>query len=209
MRNAKLAGTTKCLDINAAAMSVLDTIRLSVNPGATPTPLTIGASAPTGFASGLTNDQGGDIASSLFPAGWNYFPKFNSEPAQVASRTLRAGVGLAAGQASYYESGGGRYRAGYDGTNTVLTTAGGEREIQLIAGAAAVKALRATAAGIGFNPTRHRSTTGLVAGSLSGGMRDKTVPVPAAPQQRNGPHFGPFTHAQRPAVVVSELIPTR
>ncbi|WP_288337825.1 hypothetical protein [uncultured Gordonia sp.] len=151
LRSAKLAGTSKCLDIQAAGYSQLEGVRFSVNPSATPTPLTIGAGAPAGFASGLVNDQGGDLAASLFPAGWTYLPRFNSEPALLSSRTVRAGVGLAAGQASYYESGGGRFRAGYDGTNVVVSDAAGGREVQLVSGPSAMRGVRVSSAGVGFN----------------------------------------------------------
>src|SRR5215217_1053221 len=54
LRDVKIAATTKCLDIQSARQTRLDSVRFTTDSGATPTELTIDATnAPDGFASNL------------------------------------------------------------------------------------------------------------------------------------------------------------
>lgn len=144
IRDCKLAATSKCLDIQAGRQYRLDSVRFSADASATPTELTINATdAPDGFAAGLISTTTFDIARSVFPANWTYLPRYTSD-AQVAGYNLRIGASVGAGTPSYYQSGGDRARFGYDGSRTVMSSAGGDRDAAIIAGAANRQAVLGT-----------------------------------------------------------------
>jgi hypothetical protein len=132
--NTRIAATNFCLNIKAGRQFRLDNVTFGADSGATPVELQIDATnAPDGFASNLISHSGYDIAHTVFPAGWTYFPRSQSD-AQISSPNVRIGQGLSNGQPSYFYTANGRTRIGYDGTRTILSDAGGGRDVAIISG---------------------------------------------------------------------------
>lgn len=148
IQNVKLAATTKCLDIQAGRQFRLDSIRFSADPSATPTELTIDATnAADGFASNLASTTSFDIARTVFPGSWTYLPRQTSDT-QFAGASAYLGGHIGAGTPSFYHSGNGRARVGYDGSGTVLSDAGGGRDVVLRSGATPQNLVTADSTGV-------------------------------------------------------------
>lgn len=144
IKNCRLAATTKCLDIQAGKQFRLDNIRFAADSAATPTELTIDATnAPDGFASGLISAAGFDVLRSVFPAQWSFLPRYTSDM-QFGGVNAYIGGHVTSGNPSYFHSGNGRARIGYDGSRTVLSDAGGNRDVALVAGTSARQAVLGT-----------------------------------------------------------------
>lgn len=160
--NCKLAGTTKCLDIQAGRQTRLDGIRFSTDAGVTPTELTIDATnAPDGFASGLVSTATFDVLRTLFPPNWTYFARTATE-SQIAGPSLYIGNGVTAGNPSYTYLGNGRARFGYDGSKTIVSDATGGRDVALISGSSPRQLLTAGSDGNAYLGSK-------TAGSSNGG----------------------------------------
>lgn len=134
IQNCRLAATTKCLDIQAGRQFRLDTVRFTTDPSATPTELTIDATnAPEGFASNIISTASFELARTVFPGSWVYFPRQGAD-AQMPGTNFYLGNHLGSGSASYYYAGNGRARIGYDGSGALLSDAGGGRDVVLRSG---------------------------------------------------------------------------
>lgn len=142
----KLAATTKCLDIQCARQTRLDSVRFSQDPSATPTELTIDATnAPDGFASNLISTASFEILRASFPVGWTHFGRQGAD-AQIATQSLFIGNGNAT-IPSYLTTGNGRARFGYDASKIIVSDVGGGRDVALRSGSTPVDGVTVTPAG--------------------------------------------------------------
>jgi hypothetical protein len=185
MSRCRIASATAGLIVNAGVQTRLDSIQFgadsytSVSSGstvtATPTDLTVSTSAADGSASNLRPTSLYDFPLSTFPTNWTYFSRSQAN-SQVSGPTFNIYAAGTAGSASYYQSGGGRYRAGYDGSGTVVTDAGGGRYVALIAGATPRKIVYCDPSG---NVSLGGGTP--FSGSTGYGTGVGTVGLPSAP----------------------------
>lgn len=165
LNQVKVAAKTKNIDIVAAKQISMVDIIFSAKTGDTPTDLTINATnAPDGYAANLVSTQVFVLPVSIFPVGWDYLPRNSTEPGQIGARTFRIGRAAAAGQASYFEAGGGRARLGYDGTATVVSDAAGNRDVVLRSGSTPRDAVTADAAGVAHIGQKGTTVGGMVKG---------------------------------------------
>jgi hypothetical protein len=133
----QLSAANNCLIVNAARQTKLGSLRFNYDPTYTPTELTINATnAAEGFAENIISHAGYDIARTTFPPSWTYFDRSQAD-SQTAGPSLYVGQATTSGNPSYIYSGAGRARLGYDGARTVVTDAGGNRDVALVAGSTA------------------------------------------------------------------------
>ena len=164
LQNCRLAATTKCLDIQAGRQFRLDNVRFTADSGATPTELSIDATNATdGFASNLISTTDFDVDRTLFPGGWTYLPR-GDEDAQLAGRFCHLRASGIAGITSFFQAGGGRARMGYDGTRTILSDAGGGRDVVLRSGGTPRDLITAGAAGVVHLGAKAASNQSMVLG---------------------------------------------
>lgn len=149
LSNMKIAGTTSCVQILGARQPLLSNVWFSADSGgATPTELTIAATVIAGVAVNLASSAGFEVATSVFPNGWTYIPRSNTESVKMGGRNMDIGAGSVAGAFSFYQAGGGRARVGYDGTRTILSDAGGGRDVVLRSGATPIDMVVADSNGV-------------------------------------------------------------
>jgi hypothetical protein len=169
IQNVRIAATTKCLDIQAARQTRLDSIRFTADPSASPTELTIDATnAPEGMATNIISTASFEIARTVFPGSWVYFPRQGAD-AQFAGSNAYLGGHLGSGSPSYYHSGNGRARVGYDGSGSVLSDAGGGRDVVLRSGSTTPRNLvTADNAGVVHLGAKGANNQGMVVGIFIG-----------------------------------------